>query len=541
MSWPANREEGYKKVPDVDITGGDIWTSGGGMTPAACKAVCNSNSRCKSFVFRKSDGVCFLNSLTESAPTTTATGHDTYYKQGEPANDKRVYLTKSRGPESGWRNNGLYDRSGICFRSRDDCEDGNFKVGNTSEYAGPGDRCLGIPDWSRLKDVACTRVPNAANMCPNIGQTPDDLVYFRHTQAASGKVEDYDYGQRYDDNWTNDGSNLSSIDGSPVTCGYNRVDKSKWPQLDTWFDATTKANIIRDQCTGPSVFSRDLAADSIACGAMMDNSEYNQAILNKLKTEPYWWTNPINCTNFENVVTAKTNDQAVMRVAGELIDSLPDSGWSNGLVTALNSMKGNGNIPLSLKSKIDPKITAYCAASDENNNEKCACRNAAVRGKAKTCQSDIVGCADVKRYTDLIEKAKNVNQTFGTQMETIYDPNSQSDACQNTKLPTSTILRFGNVGDSKLDVAACFTEFENSGKIGGDVSLKCDIAVKNYESAQTASGGGTSSSSSSGDGEDGTIISGKTAGIKNDYWIVIACFICVCFMIIGVGLAAFLL
>lgn len=536
MSWPSSSDSsGYTKDERKDSPGNDFGKIGNNPSVQECMAACNSADGCKSFAYATNGSECWLKSVTQSnSGATTNSNWDMYYKTG---NTNIRYKTKpgivNGNSGRGWDTiGGRCDDSGTCgSTSRKSCS--GCGMNGYSKLS--GDECIGCdcrltPRWGRT----CGFAPKSKNVCPAIGINDDDLRFVKHDI-----VNELDYGNA---SWGASARDPEYYRGASITCGYNRIDKRHWPQLDTWFDSTTKANIIRDQCTGPGVFSRDLAADSIACGAMMDNSEYNQAILNKLKTEANWFVNPTNCTNFENVVTAKTNDQAVMRVAGELIDSLPVTGWSDGLVTALNSMKGNGNIPLSLKSKIDPKITAYCAASNENTNEKCACRNAAVRGKAKTCQSDIVGCTDVKRYTDLIDRAKTVNQTFGAQMETIYDPNSQSDACQNTKLPTSTILRFGNVGDNKLDVAACFSEFENSGSIGGDVSLKCDIAVKNYESAQTASGGGgTSSSSSSNSDTKGTFIDGETAGIKNDTLLVVACFICICLMIIGVGLAAVLL
>lgn len=534
QQWPDVAEgDGYTSVPTTNNPGNDFGIIRHNPSVQECKAACNSSDDCKSFAYKKDGTECFLKSTTRPSIDNRDNGlWDTYYKTG---NTNVRYKTKpgvvTGNSGSKWYDvAGPYTDPGTCGSSNqsNNCPNG------LSELSGKFNTCDETITSKRVFSRTCGFIPKSKNVCPNIGTTDDDLRFVKHDIVTNLDYTNAPWGAAARD--------PEYYRGASITCGYNRVDKSKWNQLDTWFDATTKANIIRDQCTGPGVTSQELAADSTACGAMMDNSEYNQAILNKLKTEANWFVNPTNCTNFENVVTAKTNDQAVMRVAGELIDSLPVTGWSDGLVTALNSMKGNGNIPLSLKSKIDPKITAYCAASNENTNEKCACRNAAVRGKAKTCQSDIVGCTDVKRYTDLIDRAKTVNQTFGAQMETIYDPNSQSDACQNTKLPTSTILRFGNVGDNKLDVAACFSEFENSGSIGGDVSLKCDIAVKNYESSQSGGGGGGGSSSSSSSSDTkGTFIDGETAGIKNDYWLVVACFICICLMIIGVGLAAVLL
>lgn len=537
MSWPSvTGPDGYETAIGSAKSGNDIREMTDNPSIVDCKAACNSTDICKSIAYSKDGSKCYLKSWTKSDSSDPNSSYDTYFKTGDTGVKYRTKpgVINGNSGSRGWttiENSIRYDWgscniAGSRFLNVNSCPSGYSELSGSE-----------IEDASRcLRKRLCGNVPLGSLVCPDIGNSSDDIRYMKHDNIGNDL--------NYSNGWNAAARDPPFYKGFGITCGYNRIRKDKWPELDTWFDGSTKSKIIKEYCEGPGISSRDLAADSSYCGnsSYFSNSEYNQAILNKLKTEANWWVNATNCANLESVIIASTNDQSVMRVAGELIDSLPSTGWSDELVRALNSMKGNGNVPLSVKSKIDPKITAYCSASDENENEKCACRNAAVRGKAKTCQSDIVGCADVKRYTDLIDKAKKVNQVFGTQMETIYDPNSQSDACQNTKLPTSTILRYGNVGDSKLDVAACFTEFENSGEIGGDVSLKCDIAVKNYESMQTASGGDSSSSSSGGtnDGEK-ILVSGDTAGIKNDYWLIGLCLCCLCFLIIGVVLAAVLI
>lgn len=519
QQWPDVAEnDGYTEYDNKNEPGNDLWESRRGIDIDSCKAVCNNNSKCKSIAHNKTTGVCFLKT-TDGTNKVNDQYQKFYVKNGEPANTKKMFYTKPITPIRSWLPD-MFERNG------NRC---NQPQGGVPVQVG-----LDISDAK-----TCSWVPFAKDMCPNIG----DFRYFRHTQANSSNVGNYDYSENYKNNFERKGSQMSAHENASVICGYNRIPQSEWRNLDSWFSGSEKSRIIKEYCEGPGITSKELAADSQYCGntTYFSSTEYNQAILNKLKTESNWWNDATNCTNFQNVIIGQTNDQAVMRVAGELIDTLPSTGWSDDLVRALNALKGNGNVPGSVKSKIDPKIDTYCISSNGDTNSKCACRNAAVKGKAKTCAANIVGCEDVKRYTDLIEKAKGVNQTFGAQMEMIYDPNSQSDACQNTKVQTSTILRYGNVGDSKLDVAACFTEFENSGNIGGAVSTKCDIAVKKYESEQASSSSGSGSGSSTSTDSSGTFIKGETAGIKNDYWLVALCMCFVCFMIIGIVLAAFLM
>ena len=545
MSWPdvAETDDGYKQVTNKVKGENDIWWSDS-ITLESCKAACNSTSQCKSIAYGNNGGTypnqCWLKKWTESDGNSNDNNWTTYYKQGEPANDKRMYITKGINTVTGkdWKQVGsLYERNGKT--DRNDCDMASKKVGSAYEYY---DRNYVGNKYNFL----CTRIPRSSEMCPNLG--PDtgnkDLRYFIHDAINSSKVGDLDFSNYSNDRvFTQTGTTLNSGDNVSIRCGYNRIDKQYWPRLGEYFDDTTKAKIIKEHCEGPGITSKELAADSQYCGntTYFSKSEYYQAILNKLKNESNWWNDKTNCDNFQSVVTGNTNDQAVMRIASEVIDALPSTGWSDDLVRALNALKGSGNVPDSVKSMIDPKIINYCSSSNGNTNPKCACYNAATKGKSKTCTKDIIGCDDVKRYTDLIEKARNVNQTFGAQMELIYDPNSQSDSCQTTKLTTSNILRYGYVGDNKLDVAACFNEFENSGTIGGSVSSKCDIAVKNYQTSGSSGGGGGSSSSSSGSDSEGTIIKGSTGGVKNDYWLVVLCLCCMCFLIIGVGLAAFLI
>lgn len=555
MSWPkvAETNDGYEEAINKNRGSNDIWWSDD-ITLEACKAACNSTSQCKSIAYgNQGTSVAKQCWMKRWSKDDGGAGNDsnwtTYYKIGEPANgEKRMYITKpiDSVPGNGWKDTGSLYEVNRRYLDEGECNMEAKKVGKRDEYsvARVGANCrygnCTEKDWNTFKDLLCTRIPRSNRMCPNLGPDSNnkDLRYFRHDIISTSNVSDTNFSN-YESLFTQTGTTLSGSDNQKIRCGYNRIDKSKWASLGDYFDNDTIIRIIREHCTGPGVNSRELAADSISCGRYMNKSEYNQAILEKLKTEANWFLNPTNCINFENVIIASTNDQSVMRIAGELIDTLPNTGWSDDLVRSLNSLKGNGNVPESVKSKIDPKITAYCAASNENTNEKCACRNAAVRGKAKTCAADIVGCEDVKRYTDLIDQAKKVDQKFGSQMEMIYDPNSQSDACQQTRLPTSTILRFGDVGYNKLDVSACFTEFENSGNIGGNVALRCDVAVKNYETAKSSSpSSGGSSSSSSGTEEKGTIIKGETAGVKNDYWLLVVFMCCICFVMIGIGLAA---
>lgn len=542
MSWPDVTQEGYKKVINKDITGGDLWESQSGIDVASCKAVCNSNSNCKSFVFRKTDNVCFLNNLGESAPTTTANNHDVYYKQGEPATDdtKKTFFTENMTPVNGWQGNGLFGENGAhncASSSQKSVRVGGILYGSNST----------TDDDDAIQ---CSWVPIATNMCPDIGEsaTKDDLVYFRHSAASNDRVGNYDWGGRsgggvYGDTskFGNHGSRTSMNTNQGIICGYNRIKKDKWADLVSryGFREDTKKQIIKQHCEGEGISSKELASDSAYCGneSFFSKSEYSQAILEKLKNEDNWWNDPVNCGNFRNVVVGNSNDQSVMRKAEEVINDLPNTGWSDDLVRALNSIKTS--VPAT-KNVIDSKIESYCAESDGDNNEHCGCRNAVKYGKAKTCTNEIEGCEDVKRAQDLIDKVTRIDANFGRTIQSIYDPNFDSEACKLSITPTSTVLNVGAMQVRNYDIAACFNAIENSGTIAGDVSTKCNASVARYNADQSSSKSSSSDSTDS-DKNDGTFISGETAGVKNDYWLIALCLCCICFLIIGVGLAAFLI
>lgn len=541
MSWPDTREEGYKHVIGKVVSGGDLWESQRGINVASCKAVCNSNSKCKSVAFNKTDRICWLNTQTESATTSDNSTWDMYYKQGEPANEKKIFLRDGNtSPTNGWDGNGLFGEDGAhnCAASGEE----SVRVGEIS-YGG---NSLTDNDDS----IQCSWVPQAVNMCPNIGETTDDLVYFRHSVVSNDKVGDYDWGGRsgggvYGDTgkFGNHGSQASRNTNQGIICGYNRIKKDKWADLVSRYGFTEneKNKVIKQHCEGPGVTSKELAADSTYCGAMMiSKTEYNQAILNKLKAEPNWWNDATNCVNFQNVIVGNTSDQAVMRVAGELIDALPNTGWSDNLVKAINAIKVA--VSGALDDKLDDKSKAYCDASTGDTNSKCGCRNAIKYGKLRQCRNEIQGCTDVKRSYDLIDKAKSIRADIGDKLETTYDPKDDSEACKQSINPSSTILNIGNTIIRNTNFAGCFNAIENSGTISGDVRTECDVAITIANQQQSSSSSeSTSNNDDEDEDEDGTLISGETAGIKNDYWLIGLCLCCICFLIIGVGLAAVLI
>lgn len=526
MSWPDVVQDGYKLVPNIKKDGGNLWNSDEQADSLqSCKAVCNANSRCKSIGWEKSQKKCFLKTHTEDeGGFSNDANWETWFKQGEPALDKKLFIRDAnKTPVNSWRGRGMYDISS------GGCEDGAVNVGG----CGSG------------RDDTCSLVPIATQMCPQIG----DLVYFRHEQIGSGIVESYDWGawardstggeRRYCTRFSDAGSRLDAHENAPILCGYNRIDKDKWADLVSRYGFTEneKNKVIKEHCEGPGITSKELAADSTYCGAMMMNkSQYNQAILEKLKTEPNWWNDRINCENFSTIVVGNTSDQSVMRVAGELVDSLPNTGWSDDLVKAINAIK-NG-VSGAIDGKLDDKSKSFCDASSGDTNSKCGCRNAVKYGKLRQCRNEIQGCTDVKRSYDLIDKAKGIDAGFGNQLESIYDPNFDSDACKNTLEPSSTILNIGNLQRRDFNIAACFNAIENSGTITGDVSTKCNASIQLYNENKS---GGTSSSDgkkTSTDDDDKLFVSGETAGVKNDVWLILLCCCFIVFLIIGVGLAA---
>lgn len=539
MSWPDTAEnDGYKEVDRRWLGSGSIWESQRGIDVASCKAVCNSNSKCKSLFFRSSDNVCWLNTSVESDNNhLTADGHKTYYKQGEPANEKKIFLRDGNtSPTNGWDGNGLFGEDGAhnCAASGEK----SVRVGEIN-YGG---NSLTDNDDS----IQCSWVPKATTMCPDIGEssTKNDLMYFRHSVVSNDKVGDYDWGGRsgggvYGDTgkFGNHGSEASRNTNQGIICGYNRIKKDKWADLVSRYGFTEneKNKVIKQHCEGPGVTSKELAADSTYCGAMMiSKTEYNSAILNKLKTEPNWWNDATNCVNFQNVIVGNTSDQSVMRVAGELIDALPNTGWSDNLVKAINAIKVA--VSGALDDKLDDKSKAYCDASTGDTNSKCGCRNAIKYGKLRQCKNEIQGCTDVKRSYDLIDKAKSIRADIGDKLETTYDPKDDSEACKQSINPSSTILNIGNTIIRNTNFAGCFNAIENSGTISGDVRTECDVAITLANQQQSSSS--ESTSNNDGENKDGTLVSGETAGIKNDYWIIGLVLCCLCFLIIGVGLAA---
>jgi hypothetical protein len=530
MSWPDTIEsdDGYKFVSNKIQRQNSIWGSND-IDLQSCKAACNSTSRCKSIVYGNSNRNCYLKTWSERDGNEVDDSEwSTYYKQGEPAREKRMYITKpiSEVPGKSWKEvESLYERNNIP-NHEDSCEFGSIQVGR---------------DYSGIfrKDALCTLIPRSSKMCPVLGPDTDnkDLRYFIHDRLTSditGEISDYST------KFTQQGTRLE--DSSQIRCGYNRIDKSKWPQLDTWFNASTKRKIIKEHCEGPGVTSKELAADSAYCGnsaysSSFSKSEYYQAILNKLKSEPNWWNDATNCVNFQNIIVGNTSDQSVMRVAGELIDTLPNTGWSDNLVKAINAIKVS--VSGALDDKLDDKSKAYCDASSGDTNSKCGCRNAIKYGKFRQCKIDIQGCPDVKRSFDLIDKAKGIDESFGNKLEITYDPKDDSEACKESVNPSSTILNIGNTRIKNTNIVACFNEIENSGTISGDVSTKCNATINlaNSQSSSSTDEGESTSTSTSKD-TDGVILKGETAGIKNDTWLIGFILCLLCFLVLGIGFAA---
>jgi hypothetical protein len=332
--------------------------------------------------------------------------------------------------------------------------------------------------------------------------------------------------------------------GYRLKCDYKSLDptwvNTNWDTLQNFIKTENNnlyiKNAKKDFCT--SLNSLDLHNNQRCIQFYTqesDKTSYYVIILNKLKNESNWWNDVLKCNMFSTITIGHYQDSRILAAILEVIEALPSTGWTDDLVKALNSIKSNANISKSpLKDKIDEKIEAYCTDSSGDSNTKCGCRNAVKYGKGKTCTNEIEGCSDVKKQHDLIDRMISINESFGNQIFRIYDPNSQANSCKEAIASGSNILNYGVIDVGRVDLAACFTEFENSGEIGGDVSLKCDVAVRNYNSAQSGnsatSGGGGSSSST--DDEDG-----KTAGIKNDYWIIGLCLFCMCLWVVGILIA----
>ncbi len=329
-----------------------------------------------------------------------------------------------------------------------------------------------------------------------------------------------------------------------MMCDYKSLDptwvKKSWDLLENFIkpdnDKLYIKNAKKDYCN--SLSSKDLSSDDKCIKFYTeenDTTAYNSLILNKLKSESNWWNDATNCSNFRNVINGKKNDQAIIRVAEEVIKALPNTGWSDDLSRALNSVRMEVD---GLLGTIDTKVEEYCKASNGDTNVKCSCRNAIKYGE-NGCVDTIQGCTDVKKYSDIMKEIKDIDNQLGTKLENIYEPRYDSESCKNALNPTSTILGVGRMQVRNFDIASCITAFDNSGKIEGDVSIKCAATVNRYDSSQSSSseGGGSSSSSDSSSG-DKIFVSGETAGIKNDYWIIGLCLFCLCFLIVGVSAAA---
>lgn len=507
MSWPdATDASGYTKDPNKDKSGNDLGAIRTNPSVQDCMAACNASSRCKSIAYKKDGSVCYLKTYTQADNAGNSNNYDMYYKTSDQNNLGVRYRTKAGvvngNSGGGWDNIWTRNDGGVCDSDFDNgratCDYGMFELGGSAL------------DCAGKRNRTCGFAPKATRLCPNIAESPEDVRFIKHDIVG----DDLDYGAAP---WGFGGRDPSQYKPSGITCGYSRIKRSEWENLDRYFDVETKKNIIWDHCTGPGVTSKELVSDT-SCVSYLTRmgmlSRYNAEIIKKLRSEQNWWNDATNCTNMSTVITGNTSDNLVMQEAVLLINSLPTSGWSDDLVKALNAIKMHPNVPRdSVKVAIDTKIDSYCSSSNGGDMKPvCACRNAAKYGKDRTCTATgIVGCADVARMQALINRAKSTNQQFGDQLQMIYDPNSQSEACVNAKGASSTILAYGDITTQRVDVAACFTAYENSGTIGGDVTNTCNIAIQNQQSgtgsatgsartnttSTTTSGGGTSSSSSS--------------------------------------------
>lgn len=545
--WPkqADSDDGYELVTNAAKDGNDLIVGDTNITVEACKAACNSTSQCKSIAYRKQGGnVCFLKTWTKSDGNRPDTNYDTYYKNGEPANSSRMYITKPISPAQGWRSNGLFAET-KC-RSRADCGVTlSKKVGDVNEK-NAGASCGGSPDWNREKEVTCTTLPRSMNMCPNLG--PDsgnkDLRYFVHDAMSSQKVDNFNFDRYGDSNrFTNRGSNLSENDYKTIRCGYNRIKEDVWSRnsLEDYFDRDTAKTIVKDHCFASAVTSKELAA-STNCRDQLTKylgnlDEYNLNVISKLKNESNWWNDSTNCTNFANIVKNNTSNTPLLNTAKDVINALPNTGWSDDLVKALNQIRGTNGASILFES-IDNKIVSYCDASNGSTNSKCGCRNAVKFGLGG-CTNDITGCVDVKRYAGVFDEIDKYSSAFGLTLRRIYNPNYDSNACQETKNSSSTVLRYGDVNGRGIQVTGCFQQIDNEGTITADkIKQVCQITESGTSTAPPPPATTDSSSSSS---ETNNKLSKNLFGNDTDFkdtdiYIMICICVCIFMFMIGIGL-----
>lgn len=526
-AWPdvSQDQQSYKKIDNSDKPGNDLWHGDGPIE--SCKAVCNANSRCKSIAHRKSDNKCWLKTYTETTGSASTNNNvDMYYKIGEPANDKKLFLREPAGPTSSWRNNGLYDTTGGCTN-------GAVNVG--------GCRTGG--------DDSCSWMPKAINMCPAIGETPEDLVYFRHAQIGTGKVEDYDWGAygdtsgRYCNRFTDWGSRLSMHENAAVVCGYNRIKKDKWADLVTRYNFTQdEANrVYREHCNGEGVTSLELYNDTSYCKQFINNdTEYFGYILNKLKSESNWWNDVAKVRMFESIAkntAARSGNESKIT---DVINSLPTTGWSDDIVRCLNAIMLDAGTNSTALSAITNKTKAYCLASNRDSNDKCGCFNAIDYGLDR-CPANAKGCTDVVQFKNAFNQLETQSPGIAAQLKTGFTPQTDASYCRRATA-TDTVLAYEKPSTTPIQktYGVCINTLANSGTVNADtIRQACNINI--------ASGGtpslSTTPTPSPPSGLGGLLGGGGGGDDENDeeesdntmLWILVAILVCCCFMVIGGG------
>ena len=237
--WPDVAEsDGYTVKRGRNANSGTVlWESNSGIPDTGvdgCKAVCNNNTRCKSVVYDKNNRVCYLKTATSTSGDIVANNVDTYYKNGNPLDGKKLYYTNGIPPSANWKDNGLF-----C-KGSSGCDTNSVRVGEVYNNR------ANLLDGNNGQRT-CSWVPKAKVMCPDLG----DLRYFRHTDGRTQPVEDYDYNDRYTSTGTDQfggggGCKTDMHGGHGIVCGYNTIAKAQWPNLSTWFDNATKERIIKE-------------------------------------------------------------------------------------------------------------------------------------------------------------------------------------------------------------------------------------------------------------------------------------------------------
>jgi hypothetical protein len=533
--WPDVIEEGYKPVENKNKPESDLWKSAPGTDIKACKAVCNSNSGCRAIAYKKDTGECLLKTVSESDGNSPDTAFDMYYKQGEPANEKRLYLTKPFIPgkvsgTSSWRDNGIYPADDGT------CDAGAFRVGRAG-----GAR-------------SCTWIPKATEMCPKIG----DLVYFRHniepwinntdstfqsnvqSQSSGWALKwnvdpasldpNYGWGQNFDDV----GSNAQyHSDRENVVCGYNRIDPSKWGNetMDLFFTFDEKKRYIRDHCFGPGITAKELDDSTGVCfKTLTANSssdptknisnieEINEQIMTKLKNEQNWWSDSGNCVMFAGKVKQNFANNKLISKAIEVVNDLPTSvSWSNHLIRSLNEITNNDNVPTLMKQAITNKTKAYCDARPNKGttDEACGCKNAVEGTKpgGTECTSNIKGCEDVSDWVKVMKDLQAVG--FGDSLVAVfgnYNATSRATACVASRSGDKILsyTQLDKSADNILQVCNIITQATDQAKIEitGNVKNICNQAATTGTGTGTGTGDGVGSGDGDGAGGEDTTESG---------------------------------